>query len=1304
MVLLIIILIFILSVCGVAEASVNTTKIISIPTNESLSNNNSYEPSISADGRYIAFTSYANNLVLNDNNGFCDIFIRDNHLNTTKRISISNTGEEGNGNSFEPSISSNGRYVAFTSYATNLVPDDNNGFSDVFIYDLFLNITKLVSISSKGEQGNQNSHGASINGNGHFIAFTSFATNLVTDDTNEASDIFIRDMVSATTKRCSVSSKGSQGNFDSADPSISDDGQFISFTSSANNLVAEDSNECADIFVYNQLGGIEIVSISNKGEKGNYDSCKSSINGNGNYVSFISWADNLVDGDGDRWQDLFVYDRLLKKTERIAPIVHWDEGESFYGAAAISADGNCIAFVSRPFLIYNDLPIYIFNIFAHNRRTNTTEWISVSPSGEGGNYHSMNPSINADGSHIVFESEADNLVEIDTNSAIDIFLKKEYSLSLSGHISPELAKSGDLLILNASSNGANVTASMFENTLNLIKQPDGSWTLNCTVPKVPDGNYPVLLTAEDFEGSLKNLSLNFTVDNTPPSLSGNIIPNLVKLGGTILINVSSDHDTQNITALILNKTFNLRKQVNDTWDLNYKVPQISDGNYPILLTANDFAGNQVTTMLNFTVDNTPPVPTGIFSPNICKTGAIITLKVTSDQDTAAVTANILGKIYNMIKKNDGVWILQYAVPPTSDGIKNIVLTANDTINNQGIGITSFTVDNTPPTISGHIFPYITKPGAQVEIRVNASEDTKSVFAIMNNQKISLNYINELWAVPHTIPLNTSAGRKIVTLEVLDVAGNHGQGYVYYLVNAGGNSNGTTSPNSGASNPTGSHSSSSAHSDSMMQSGITMNSGSSDVVGSHSFGLVDILNLGGSLLNGSGKIISGDPPFYGSFESLLKAPWNPSSNYFQYLEGHYKYNGVKSPINDPIGFLSYIPDKFGEAWGKYQQTGNVWDFFDYSYIHIYGYSNLNNTWGGENIKNALNYLSIADPKTGNMSIGNLLILILTIIPISKLSLFLGKILIRYMPRALEYLAKSPLPQILLKIQALQLIFQRVRTHLINPLIKLGESILRKLPKYLSDTKLEDIGKGIIKTASILNLSPRTWVKTIFNVLSKFSKIHTMRMQKIHTKCMQLQIDVYNKLGLWGKLTSKDIIEIIGGSISTVLKGPKGIVDYLSSVFTRMTPSNVTKWLKVSIWRKEKFGWLKDVTGSKFYKDFQGTLGQVIKRNSALRSINSATRNVDDAIKKVSELAKNTASTLTAIVKNVAKPAKKIVKTVVKSIPKIIKKAAHNVKKVAKKVISKVKSAVGKVTKTVTKAVKKVQKTISSGINWLKNKLK
>ncbi|MCY2925940.1 MAG: hypothetical protein NT031_10960, partial [Planctomycetota bacterium] len=259
---------------------------------------------ISADGRFVSFTSPATNLVPGDNNAKDDVFVRDLPAGTTERVSVSSAGTEGNNPSVVNAISGDGRYVVFQSTASNLVAGDTNGAGDIFVRDRRAGTTVRVSVSAAGAQGNDVSYSPVISANGRYVAFESLSTNLVLGDTNATRDIFVRDLQTGAMQRASVSTAGTQGDGPSSLPSLSPDGRYVTFASSATNLVVGDANAAADMFVRDTLAGsTRLFSASVAGVEGNADSgprlCMALT---GEYVVFKSSASNLVPGDANgRW-------------------------------------------------------------------------------------------------------------------------------------------------------------------------------------------------------------------------------------------------------------------------------------------------------------------------------------------------------------------------------------------------------------------------------------------------------------------------------------------------------------------------------------------------------------------------------------------------------------------------------------------------------------------------------------------------------------------------------------------------------------------------------------------------------------------------------------------------------------------------------------------------------------------------------------------------------------------------------------------------------------------------------------------
>lgn len=292
-----------------------TTRVSVSSDGVQANNHSSATAAISDDGRYIAFYSSASNLVSNDNNGYQDIFVHDRQTGQTTRVSVDTNGVEGNGNSVNPSISGDGRFVTFQSFADNLVSNDTNGYQDIFVHDRQTGETTRISVASDGTEGNRESVWPSISGDGRYVAFESPANNLVSDDTLLINDIFVHDRQTGETTCVSVSSNGVKGNAYSSLPSISNNGRHVAFLSAASNLVSDDTHYYApDVFVHDRQTGETIrASIGLDGTEANEISGQSgiSISSDGQYITFDSIASNLVNDDTNGWSDIFVYDRTV---------------------------------------------------------------------------------------------------------------------------------------------------------------------------------------------------------------------------------------------------------------------------------------------------------------------------------------------------------------------------------------------------------------------------------------------------------------------------------------------------------------------------------------------------------------------------------------------------------------------------------------------------------------------------------------------------------------------------------------------------------------------------------------------------------------------------------------------------------------------------------------------------------------------------------------------------------------------------------------------------------------------------------
>jgi Tol biopolymer transport system component len=288
------------------------------------SNGSSGVAAISADGRYVAFESSASNLVDGDGNSADDIFVRDRVAGTTRRVSVGPQNLEANASSAGPAISADGRFIAFTSLASNLVSGDTNDERDVFVHDRQTGTTERVNVGIGSTQANDEGARPSISADGRLVAFLSYASNLVPDDVAGTWDVFVRDRAAGTTERVNVSSEGAPaipGRFIYTKATISAGGRFVAFSSDASNLVAGDTNVVADTFVRDRIAGTtERVSVGAggsqiSGESGLYGSA---LSADGRFVTFASIAPDVVAGDTNASYDIFLRDRVAGTTERIS--------------------------------------------------------------------------------------------------------------------------------------------------------------------------------------------------------------------------------------------------------------------------------------------------------------------------------------------------------------------------------------------------------------------------------------------------------------------------------------------------------------------------------------------------------------------------------------------------------------------------------------------------------------------------------------------------------------------------------------------------------------------------------------------------------------------------------------------------------------------------------------------------------------------------------------------------------------------------------------------------------------------------
>ena len=401
--------------------------------------------SVSLDGRFVAFQSRASNLVTGDTNNKRDVFVYDRETKTMERVSISSDGDQADNNSGHPSISGDGRFVTFMSLAGNLVENDQNGQFDIFVHDRENKSTELVSVSVDGNAGNTKSLYPAISTDGCCIVFESSANNLVETDSNEATDIFLRNIKQETTEIITLSSRGQQANHGSYNASISADGRFVIFDSPARNLVPEDNKRSdehewnfSDVFLRDRESGeTKLVSINTYGKPGNHPSSHGSVSADGRYIAFSSQATDLVEGYPDdrlivggkgrtaRRVDIFVHDLKLRTTKLASIGIDGKPGNHQSHAPQLSSNGRFVTFQSSASnLTESRMPGTTINIYRRDLQENTTDLVTNFSGPLEINVMSAHSQVNHDGNWVVF----------DTNY---------------GHKGAQLARESDVYIWNA---------------------------------------------------------------------------------------------------------------------------------------------------------------------------------------------------------------------------------------------------------------------------------------------------------------------------------------------------------------------------------------------------------------------------------------------------------------------------------------------------------------------------------------------------------------------------------------------------------------------------------------------------------------------------------------------------------------------------------------------------------------------------------------------------------------------------------------------------------------------------------------
>ena len=400
---------------------------------------------ISDNGRFVVFTGFANNIVSNDTNSSEDVFIRDMEAGTTKLVSLNAAGTASGalGGSDLLDMTPDARFIVFISHAQDLtsIPDGNNLGRDIFVRDMVTNVTKLVSVNLAGSaSGNGTSLEAKISADGRYVVFTSEASNLIENDT-ATRDVFIRDLQTNITKRVSTNATGTTGgNGESGGGIIDKGGRFVVFGTRATDLsTLPDTNNLAEVFIYDiQADSKKLITVNTAGTAtgggfppfGGFDhGVNLSISADGRFVAFMSQQSGLVTNDtNESGDDIFLYN-IATQTKSLVSVnltgTSGSPGGSF--KPSISDDGRYVAFES----LENDLVStadepngFTTDVFLRDVVKGETYLVSVNTAGtRTGNGFSGQPLLTSDGKRLVFTSSSSNLITNDLNGFVgDVFV------------------------------------------------------------------------------------------------------------------------------------------------------------------------------------------------------------------------------------------------------------------------------------------------------------------------------------------------------------------------------------------------------------------------------------------------------------------------------------------------------------------------------------------------------------------------------------------------------------------------------------------------------------------------------------------------------------------------------------------------------------------------------------------------------------------------------------------------------------------------------------------------------------------
>lgn len=651
--------------------------------------------SVSAGGRFIAFSSGASNLVAGDANGVSDIFVRDRQTGKTEMISVSSNSAKSNADSINPAISADGRCVTFTSAATTLVNTAIGGYHQIFLRDRLTGKTELASIGTDGSPANSDCDSSSISMDGRYVAFVSSANNLVAGVSG--TQIYVRDRKSGTTEVASTSSSGVVGNAMSANPSISLNGRFVAFASDSTNLVASDKNAKRDIFLRDrQMHTTSLVSVTSNGTQGSDDSDHPCVNGVGRVVAFSSKASNLTATVKHGIYQIYARDMQTSSMSLISASTSGTQANGSSYAPSISSDGRFIAFYSNSTNLISGYQLGYSQVFVRDRQAGSTEMSSVTSAGVQGNANSTVSAIAANGRFVSFASSATNFISGQV-SHINVYAHDRgtggvAALPVVSFSSPTVnstytTTNSSLAVAGIVSDDLSISSVKWANDRggNGVCTGTTSWSTN-GIALLPGVNV-ITVTVTDVSGNVGTATLTATlVDSTSPTIALNY-PTSAGAYSTTLQKISirgTSSDNVGVTAVTWTNDRGGSGTCVGTTNWSASGITLGMGVNVITVTASDAAGNRGSTTLSVTVTDKTAPTVNITAPTsgaaYQTTSATLTISGTSSDNVgvaSVIWANSRGGNGSCVGSIS--WSASGIILKT--GLNKITVTASDAAGN-----------------------------------------------------------------------------------------------------------------------------------------------------------------------------------------------------------------------------------------------------------------------------------------------------------------------------------------------------------------------------------------------------------------------------------------------------------------------------------------------------------------------------------------------------------------------------------------------------------------------------------------------